>query len=280
MTRDILTRTARITAALMASTMLFAPPATASPAPDPSEAVGERPMPTTLRDKAEYALDVAAEDLDRADEVDAEMRAPLLYTKATLAHDAAAEMYAAGRYAEAVSRAVQATRLARNAYEEALPDHRDDALEARLEARRDLLLTRLLEVATPIVSDEDISVSLIDYFSRDGDTVRSSKQGTLDTLARIAAAFPEYEVRIVGHTDSEGHPTHNLMLSQTRALAVRKALEARGVDRDRLTSVGEGASDAVEIDRGEVANARIDVIFEPLSVELVDESAESAEGRW
>lgn len=239
-------------------------------------ASGARPMPTTERAKAEYTLDTAVVDLGRADEVAAETRAPLLFTKASLAYDEAAKHYGAGRYAAATEHATASSRLARDAYEKALPGHEQDALEARLEARRDELLTRLLRVGTPIVSEDDISISLVNYFPADEETIRPTRRGELDALADIAEAFPEYRIKVVGHTDDEGHPTDNLMLSQARALAVRKALEDNGVDRDRLTSVGQGESQAVELDRGDVINARVDVIFVPREMRVVRESVGTA----
>ncbi len=237
---------------------------------------GARPMPTTPREKAEYMLDTAVVDLARADEVEAENRAPLLFTKASLAYDEAASHYTNGRFEQSTRRASDATKLAREAYEEALPSHRKDRLEERLQARRDELLTRLLRVATPVVSEDDISVSLVGYFPPEGEDLRASKDAEINALADIVAAFPEYGIKLVGHTDSAGHPTDNLMLSQARALAVRQALEDHGVDRDRLTSIGEGESKAVEIAQGDVINTRVDVIFEPRPVKIVEDGFERA----
>lgn len=236
-------------------------------------ASGARPMPTSEQEKAEYVLDTAVVDLGRADEVEAEIRAPLLYTKATLAYDEAARAYGQGRFEQAIDRATRASTLARDAYGEALPGWREDALDARLEQRKEQLMSRLLRVGTPIVSEGEVSVSLVGLFPDGQDGLRPAKMSTLDTLADIAEAFPEYRIRVVGHTGSAGHPTDNLMLSQARALEVRRALEDRGVARDRLTSVGHGEQHAIadaDVPGGEVINRRIDVVFEPRPVEIVE----------
>ncbi len=232
---------------------------------------GARPMPTNDREKAEYTLDTAVVDMGRADEVGAETRAPLLFTKASLAYDEAARSYGQARYQQAVDRATEASRLARDAYEEALPRYRADALEERLQARRDELLNRLLRVGTPVISEGDISLSLIGYFPEDDESVRPDQRQALVTLADILDDFPEYSIKVVGHTDAAGHPTDNLMLSQARALAVRQVMEDNGVDRDRLTSIGKGEEDVIDIARGDVVNERIDVILEPREVRLVRE---------
>jgi outer membrane protein OmpA-like peptidoglycan-associated protein len=53
-------------------------------------------------------------------------------------------------------------------------------------------------------------------------------------------ANPSAKVRIEGHTDSNGTPESNLLLSQARAQAVLDALVAQGIAADRLTAVGLG----------------------------------------
>ncbi|MCB9530028.1 MAG: OmpA family protein [Myxococcales bacterium] len=234
---------------------------------------GQREMPVTPREQAEYVLDTAIVDLARADEVNAELRAPALYTQARLAYDAAAQSYTAGHYEQATAQASTATRTARQAYEQALPGWQADAVKQRLEERREQLLASLLGVATPIVTDDGlVSIALVGYFDEKESELRPDRRGALDALAEVIKAFPEYSIRVEGHTTPEGHPTDNLLLSQARALQVREALTERGVDANRVTSTGVGDGEAIadaDIPGGQVINRRVDVVFTPRQVEVI-----------
>jgi OOP family OmpA-OmpF porin len=64
----------------------------------------------------------------------------------------------------------------------------------------------------------------------------------LDQVAAVLQENLSVRVEVGGHTDNVGDPQVNLTLSQQRADAVRKYLEAKGVRPDRLTSVGYGAT--------------------------------------
>ena len=52
-------------------------------------------------------------------------------------------------------------------------------------------------------------------------------------------------VELAGHTDNVGSENYNLKLSADRAEMVRNALIAKGVDKDRLTAKGYGASQPI-----------------------------------
>lgn len=240
---------------------------------DDAVATGDRVRPTTPRDQAEYVLDTAVVDLARADEVNAEMRAPQLYTRAQLAYDAAALAYGNGDYETVKQRGSDATQFARQAYERAMPGWQAASVEERLAERREKLLASLLDIATPIVDDSGrVSIALIGYFDGDQTDLRSETRSRLDGLAEIVKAFPEYSVQVEGHTDTTGHPTDNLLVSQARALEVREALTDRGVDPERVTSVGHGESKAIadaDLPQGDVINRRVDVVFTPRDVEVV-----------
>lgn len=240
---------------------------------DEAVATGVRATPTSPRDQAEYVLDTAVVDLARADEVNAELRAPQLYTRAQLAYDAAARAYGNGDYEGATTRGSDATQLARQAYERAMPGWQVASVEQRLAERRDTLLASLLDIATPIVDDRGrVSIALVGYFTGDDTDLRADARSRLDALAEVVKAFPEYSVQVEGHTGLAGHPTDNLLISQARALEVREALTRRGVDPDRVTSVGHGESDAIadaDLPQGDVINRRVDVVFTPREIEVV-----------
>ncbi len=63
----------------------------------------------------------------------------------------------------------------------------------------------------------------------------------LDSVAAILRAYPEIrQVRIEGHTDTQGSGAHNLRLSDGRAHAVRTYLITQGIAPDRLLAQGYG----------------------------------------
>lgn len=68
---------------------------------------------------------------------------------------------------------------------------------------------------------------------------------TKETLTKLAAIFKEYpdsNMLIEGHTDSDGSDELNLKLSESRAKTVVSYLEAQGVPSDRFTTKWYGES--------------------------------------
>ncbi|MBA3656447.1 MAG: OmpA family protein, partial [Gemmatimonadaceae bacterium] len=67
----------------------------------------------------------------------------------------------------------------------------------------------------------------------------------LDQLASSLQKFPDSDILIVGHADSDGSDAYNLDLSQRRAAASSAYLQARGVPGTRLHATGKGESEPV-----------------------------------
>jgi OOP family OmpA-OmpF porin len=66
----------------------------------------------------------------------------------------------------------------------------------------------------------------------------------LHRVVRLLRKYPNItEVRVEGHTDSDGDPQANKLLSQQRAAAVIAWIVAKGIDPARVHPVGCGASD-------------------------------------
>ncbi|MCC2546990.1 OmpA family protein [Hymenobacter sp. BT175] len=73
--------------------------------------------------------------------------------------------------------------------------------------------------------------------------IRPSMQATLDRIAIFLVDHPTFKLSITGHTDSRGNPDENVKLSQDRAEAIRKYIEAKGkLKPNRIESMGLGST--------------------------------------
>ncbi len=89
-----------------------------------------------------------------------------------------------------------------------------------------------------------------------------SSKSLLDDIATALKNFPDWHLRIVGHTDSTGDPEHNVHLSLDRALAIEAALVDRGVDPQRLVTAGLGESRPITSNatpEGRALNRRVEL---------------------
>lgn len=78
----------------------------------------------------------------------------------------------------------------------------------------------------------------------------------LDTVVQVLQDAIYLDVRIEGHTDSQGGDAWNLTLSQRRAESVLAYFVEQGVDEVRLTAVGYGEERPVDTNRTSTGRAR------------------------
>ena len=100
------------------------------------------------------------------------------------------------------------------------------------------------------------------HFDSDKATIQPASNSLLDDIATALKNFPDWRLRIVGHTDATGDPVHNLGLSLDRANTVQAALIERGVDRARLATAGLGENQPVASDAtpdGRALNRRVEL---------------------
>jgi len=102
------------------------------------------------------------------------------------------------------------------------------------------------------------------YFETNSDVIKESSFVNLDKLATILNEYPDANVSIEGHTDSDGDDAKNLDLSQRRADAVKAYLASHGIAASRLTSSGFGETKPVADNKssaGKAKNRRVDFIL-------------------
>jgi outer membrane protein OmpA-like peptidoglycan-associated protein len=78
------------------------------------------------------------------------------------------------------------------------------------------------------------------YFDVDRSSLQQQSEEELDKLVRLLEQYPEMVIEVQGHTDSDGTPDHNMLLSEQRALKVRAFLVEKGVDQGRIMAKGFG----------------------------------------
>ncbi len=121
---------------------------------------------------------------------------------------------------------------------------RDAAVAAAGQAVGAANVTSRLEV--PVKPPEVVQRALTDLpqitFENNSATLTAEGQAAVAKAADILRDNPTARVRIEGHTDSNGTPESNLLLSQARAQSVRDALVALGIAADRMTAEGFGES--------------------------------------
>ncbi|GAA4375477.1 OmpA family protein [Hymenobacter koreensis] len=84
-------------------------------------------------------------------------------------------------------------------------------------------------------------------FDEGKSNIRTSMQGTLDRIVLFLVDHPETRLRIAGHTDAMGDSEVNEKLSQDRADAIRKYIEAKGkLKPNRIESFGYGSSQPIK----------------------------------
>jgi outer membrane protein OmpA-like peptidoglycan-associated protein len=128
------------------------------------------------------------------------------------------------------------------------------------------------EVGTEIVRNleldplqKDLAINLYHvYFESAGTTLRPDAALELERLANFMTANPGVRVKINGHTDNTGNAQSKLVLSQTRALAVKSFLMQRGIYEGRMVTEGYGMSRPIAPNTTEAnraLNRRVEVII-------------------
>lgn len=82
-------------------------------------------------------------------------------------------------------------------------------------------------------------------FKTGSSQILSSSFDSLNKLADWLKSNSQFNLSLVGHTDSSGSETYNLKLSKDRAKSVKTYLESKGVQPTRIISDGKGESEPI-----------------------------------
>ena len=90
--------------------------------------------------------------------------------------------------------------------------------------------------------------------------ILQSSYNSLNKLAKYLKDNPQFNLEVVGHTDSQGSETYNLKLSKDRAKAVKTYLEGQGIESTRMITDGKGESEPIasnDTAEGRAKNRRV-----------------------
>jgi len=105
-------------------------------------------------------------------------------------------------------------------------------------------------------------------FDFDRSDIRSDFYPALNSVVLVLKEFEKTVIEITGHTDSTGAPMYNQELSERRAAAVGRYLEAQGVRPVRIVTKGMGPRDPIasnETAEGRQANRRVELRLIPIT---------------
>lgn len=115
-----------------------------------------------------------------------------------------------------------------------------------------------------VITENKIELKQTVFFDTRKATIKKVSFPLLNEVAQALADHPTLQVRIEGHTDSQGADKANLKLSQNRAASVRKYLIGKGVDGTRMVSEGFGERVPIADNRtsgGRAQNRRVEFVI-------------------
>jgi len=94
-------------------------------------------------------------------------------------------------------------------------------------------------------------------------TIKPESMGVINSIVKMMKAHEELNLRIEGHTDSDGEKGFNQELSEKRAQAVKDVLVESGIASSRLKTKGHGESKPVadnSTPEGKANNRRVEFV--------------------
>ena len=102
------------------------------------------------------------------------------------------------------------------------------------------------------------------HFALNSSTLDRADKENLDKVAQYLKKHTHKKVQITGYTDSTGSAAYNKTLSEHRAQSAAKYLMSMGIEANRISTRGLGASDFIasnETEAGRAQNRRIEITY-------------------
>jgi OmpA-OmpF porin, OOP family len=111
------------------------------------------------------------------------------------------------------------------------------------------------EIKKEIVQKVEYAAKRIQFKFSSAELTKESFK-VLDDVASILKSNPEIKVSIEGHTSSDGGYEVNVKLSKNRAENVKQYMESKGIDSERLTTIGVGPDKPLNLGKTEAEKAK------------------------
>ena len=105
-------------------------------------------------------------------------------------------------------------------------------------------------------------------FKTDSSDLRPDFFDVLNSVSLVLKEYDKTLLEVAGHTDNTGAAAYNQTLSEKRASTVAQYLSTRGVNSQRIITVGAGESHPIatnETPEGRQANRRVELSLEPIT---------------
>lgn len=102
------------------------------------------------------------------------------------------------------------------------------------------------------------------FFANNSTRILPESEAALNDLKTFLTENPQLRIRIVGHTDNVGSDQFNIKLSEGRAQSVKDALIKRGVDPERIETLGMGKRQPIatnDTEEGRAQNRRVELVI-------------------
>ena len=94
------------------------------------------------------------------------------------------------------------------------------------------------------------------HFAYDSSVIKSSEQANVAAVADYLKSNSSKAVEVDGHCDERGTDEYNRSLGERRALAVREALVALGIDAGRVDTKSFGRDKPIDLGHSEAAHSK------------------------
>ena len=104
----------------------------------------------------------------------------------------------------------------------------------------DFTITKVIEEKESNKVKKGMELKVILNYDFDDVSFFEVNHGSLDSLVYLLKKYPELKINIDAHTDNKGTEKYNMKLSDRRAVSIKKYLNEKGIDDERMKSKGYG----------------------------------------